>query len=522
MNKINPNGSATDRKELLQAAVGERWDFIIVGGGASGLGTALEAATRGYRVLLLERFDFAKGTSSRSTKLVHGGVRYLAQGNIKLVREASIERGYLHRNARHLVKNQVFLVPMYNWWDRMKYTHGLKLYDWIAGRLSLGASTFIGRKRTAGLMPGVKTTGLKGAVWYHDGQFDDARLAINLAQTVLEQGGITLNYFNVTGITKNEAGSAVFAVDAETGTGYSFQGRVVINAGGVFVDEVRRLADATHPVTITVSQGIHLVVDRSFYSSAQAMMIPETSDGRVLFAVPWHGKVVLGTTDTALKEHRIEPSALDSEISFILDNAKLYLDKAPTRADVLSVFAGLRPLAAPSGTKEKTKEISRSHKIISDGRGMFTMLGGKWTTYRRMAEDMVDRVEKEAGWTITKSVTRDLPIHGDAVPEDGLLYFYGADLGPLMNRIRDSGKSWISEPYGIHEETIRWAVEKELARTLEDVLARRNRILFLDARAAKAIAPEVAAVMASLLGHDAGWEGAQVSGFETLCDSWLP
>lgn len=534
MNRNDDTGRSTERESLLQSAARGPFDFIIIGGGASGLGTALEAVTRGYNVLLLERFDFAKGTSSRSTKLVHGGVRYLAQGNVRLVREASIERGYLYRNARHLVKNQVFLVPVYSWMHRIKYTVGLKLYDWIAGRLGMGSSRFINRDKTIALMPEVKQKGLKGAIWYHDGQFDDARLAVNLAQTIVAKGGTVLNYFNVSGIKRDNgkvpAGAStfpavphtVFAEDSLTGISYRFEGKVLINATGVFVDEILRMANVTHRDTVRVSQGIHLVVDRSFYSSAQAMMIPETSDGRVLFAVPWHGKVVLGTTDTPLKEHRIEPEALESEISFILDNAKAYLDEAPSRSDVLSVFAGLRPLAAPSGSGEKTKEISRSHKIISDGYGMFTMLGGKWTTYRRMADDMVRRVEGELNWSITKSVTRKLPVHGDAPVTDGLLYYYGADADALTERIRLSGKPWLSEQYGLHEETIRWAVEKEMALTVEDMLARRNRVLFLDARAAKQLAPAVAQVMADLLHRDGNWISSQLGAFASLCDSCLP
>ena len=522
--------SSTEREQLLSrlSAKTDGWDFIVTGGGASGLGIALEAVSRGYSVLLLERFDFAKGTSSRSTKLVHGGVRYLAQGNIRLVREASIERGYLLRNAPHLVKNQVFLVPVFSWWEKLKYITGLKLYDWIAGRLSLGSSRLLGRKETLQRLPELKSPRLKGSILYHDGQFDDARLAISLAQTIREQGGDVINYMEVVGIRKDNAGQASILelTDRETGKRYECAGRTVVNATGVFADEILRMVNSNHADTVRVSQGIHLVLDRKFFSSQEALMIPETSDGRVLFAVPWHDKLVVGTTDTAISSHSVEPVALEEEIRFILDTAAIYLRQPPVRSDVLSVYAGLRPLAAPSGNGVKTKEISRSHKILVSPSGIFTMIGGKWTTYRRMAEDMIDLVEKTKGLKPTTSVTSTLPVYG-SVPAGSVnfndpLYCYGADRELISARITGSGKPWISEAFGVHEETIRWAVEQEFARTPEDVLARRTRVLFLDARAAKSLALPVARVMAGLLDRNEDWISSETSAFEKLCDSYLP
>src|SRR4051812_14078985 len=320
----------------------KEWDLIVIGGGATGLGIALEAVSRGYSALLVEQADFAKGTSSRSTKLVHGGVRYLAQGNIQLVREASIERGLLWRNAPHLVKNRTFIIPIYTWWDRLKYTIGLKLYDWIAGRLSLGASVFIPRNKAIDKLPNIQPKGLVGGVLYHDGQFDDSRLAINLAQTIIEKGGIALNYMKVTGLIKDNSShiSGVTVKDVETDQTYTCKAKAVVNATGVFVDDILQLDNPTGSKSITASQGVHLVLDKKFYPANDALMIPATSDGRVLFAVPWHGKVVLGTTDTPVKEASLEPQALEKEIAFILENAANYLVEQPKRSDVLSVFAG--------------------------------------------------------------------------------------------------------------------------------------------------------------------------------------
>jgi glycerol-3-phosphate dehydrogenase len=341
------------------------WDVLVIGGGATGLGIALDAVARGYKTVLLEGADFAKGTSSRSTKLVHGGVRYLAQGDIRLVREASIERGLLCRNAPHLVKNQTFIIPLYTYWDRAKYTIGLKLYDWISGKLTLGSSVFISKKKTLDALPGVNTKGLLGGVLYHDGQFDDSRLAINLVQSIIEAGGCAINYTKVCGLLKNPDGKIEGAVvkDTESGASYNVKAKAVINATGVFVDDILRMDNSAAPKSICVSQGVHLVLEKKFYPSSHALMIPQTSDGRVLFAVPWHGKVVLGTTDTPVDKASLEPQALEKEINFILETASAYLTQKPTRSDVLSVFAGLRPLAAPT-QGEPTKEISRATRSL--------------------------------------------------------------------------------------------------------------------------------------------------------------
>ena len=516
-----------DREIYLQKIVTAttEWDLVVIGGGATGLGIALDATARGYKTLLVEQADFAKGTSSRSTKLVHGGVRYLAQGDIKLVREASIERGLLHRNAPHLVKDQNFIVPVYTQWDRLKYTIGLKIYDWISGKLSLGPSVFISKKETIEKIPGIQSKDLKGGVLYHDGQFDDSRLAINLVQSIWENGGYAMNYMQVIDLQKNEkaktAGATV--MDMETKKLYEFKAKAIINATGVFVDAILQMDKPGSAKTICVSQGVHLVLDKKFYPSAEAMMIPDTSDGRVLFAVPWHDKVVLGTTDTPVDEASLEPKALEKEISFILETAGNYLLTRPQRTDVLSVFAGLRPLAVPETGQQKTKEISRSHKIIVSASNLFTILGGKWTTYRKMGEDMVNRIEKELKWKHKKPATASLHIHGYTANTNwsNPLYFYGSDAPLIRQQMNGSADEWLSEELKIHRKQIVWAVEHEMARTAEDVLSRRTRALLLDARESRRIAPEVISIMANLLGKDEQWKEDQLQSFTKLSEQYI-
>ncbi|MGX5820309.1 glycerol-3-phosphate dehydrogenase/oxidase [Chitinophaga lutea] len=511
-----------NRLEQLKAIEnGEEWDVIVIGGGATGLGAALESATRGYKTLLLEQSDFAKSTSSKATKLLHGGVRYLAQGDVALVREASVERGLLLKNAQHLAKNLSFIIPAYSWWEGIYYTIGLKLYDWMAGRLSLGSSRHISRRTTLEKLPGLKQDHLTAGILYHDGQFDDARLAVNLSQTIREKGGVALNYMKVTALEKNSAGQLahVTVSDAETGKTYRLRTKGIINATGVFVDDILEMDDPSIKRKIVASQGVHLVLDSEFLPGDNALMIPKTSDGRVLFAVPWHNKVVVGTTDNPVNEISLDPVAMEKEINFILGTAGQYLAKVPTRSDVRSVWAGLRPLAKPEKS-EKTKEISRNHKIMVSASGLVTILGGKWTTYRRMGEDVVDRLEKVKGWNITESVTRHLPVHGASVKlaESDPLYFYGSDAAAI--RSMPGGGEVLSQQLAIIKAQVLWAVREEMARTVEDVLARRTRALFLDAEEAVRIAPAVAQIMAAELGRDAQWETEQVSAFRKLAGTY--
>ena len=527
MGGLIPGKKIVNRDDQLKkiADVSFLWDVLVIGGGATGLGIALDAATRGYKTLLVEQADFAKGTSSRSTKLVHGGVRYLAQGNFHLVREASIERGLLRRNAPHLVKNQTFIIPVYNYRDMLKYTIGLKVYDWIAGKLTLGSSVFISREKTLAALPGITAKDLLGGVLYHDGQFDDSRLAINLVQSIIDNESCAINYMKVTGLLKNKNRKIEGAIteDVERSVTYNLKAKAVINATGVFVDDILHMDNPASLKSICVSQGVHLVLDKKFYPSEHALMIPGTSDGRVLFAVPWHNKVVVGTTDTPVDEASLEPQALEKEINFILETASRYLAVKPQRSDVLSVFAGLRPLAAPKQGGQKTKDLSRSHKIIISSSGLFTMLGGKWTTYRRMGEDMIDRVEKYLHWKHKKTPTALMHIHGyaEGVNWSDPLYFYGSDTALIRQRMNGTANQWISESLKIHEMQVRWAVENEMARTVEDVLSRRTRALLLDARESIRVCPEVAVIMARALNRDEKWIGAEVAHYTQLARQYI-
>ena len=503
------------------------FDFIIVGGGATGIGIALEASTRGYKTLLLEKSDFTKSTSSKSTKLVHGGVRYLAQGDLGLVREACVERGRLLKNAPHLVRNQSFIIPTFTRFDELLYTIGLTFYDLLAGRYSLGRSTRISKKKTFERLPTIKTKGLTAGVLYHDGQFDDSRLAINALQTAVEQGAIAINYMSVKSLLKNETGfiNGVIADDLEANHTYYIYGKVVINATGVFADDLIQMDNPDKRHTIIPSQGIHIVLDKHFMPSNFALMIPKTDDGRVLFAVPWHDKLVVGTTDTPIEQPNLEPVALEKEVDFILSTMGKYLTKVPKREDVLSVFAGLRPLAAPKHDKAKTKEISRSHKISISPSHLFTMIGGKWTTFRRMAEDMVTKVESTKGWSKTKSVTKNLKLHGYAanVNINDSLYFYGSDKDAILKLMDENpeNKLLVSEKLHVFAAQVVWAVRYEMARTVEDVISRRTRCLLLDAREAIAMSPFVAKIMAKELGKDEEWQKKEIDNFTRIANNYI-
>jgi glycerol-3-phosphate dehydrogenase len=504
---------------------GTGWDVIVIGGGATGLGIALEASSRGYSCLLLEQSDFAKATSSKSTKLIHGGVRYLAQGNIALVREASLERGLLFRNAPHLVKDQSFLLPVYTYIELLKFTIGLKLYDWISGRSSIGPSVFISRKKTLERLPNLHPAGILGAVQYHDGRFDDARLAVNLAQSVFDAGGFAINYMQVTGLLKDDAGfiNGVDVKDMESGGQYRLNAKAVINATGVFADDILQMDASGASRLICASQGVHIVLDKKFLASDEALMIPETPDGRILFAVPWHNKVVVGTTDIPVKQVSLEPVAMEKEIDFILATASRYLLHKPVKKDILSVYAGLRPLAAPQGERKKTKEISRSHVIRVSDSNLFTMLGGKWTTYRKMGQDMIDHVEKKLHWPPATSVTASLHIHGFSNDLNAALPFhdYGSDAAGIIQLMEEHPDGWISKTLGIHQAQVTWAVKEEMARTVDDVLSRRTRALLLDARESVRMSVTVATMMARLLHKDQQWINEQVMRFKEIAGNYI-
>ena len=516
------------RSELLDSINEiEEWDILIIGGGATGLGIAVDAASRGFKTLLLEQEDFAKGTSSRSTKLVHGGVRYLAQGNIALVKEALKERGLLLKNAPHLIKNESIIIPCYSWFRGIFYTVGLKLYDWLSGKLSIGKSRLISRKETTERLPTIRKKSLKCGVLFHDGTFDDARLALNLAQTCVENNGIVLNYCKVISLHKdvnNKISGATFT-DKESSKIYEVNAKVVINATGVFADDILQMdAPEAHSI-IRPSQGIHLVLNNSFLQSKDAIMIPHTDDGRVLFAIPWYQNVIVGTTDTPLKTHSLEPRALENEVDFVLNTAGKYLSKTPSRSDVLSVFAGLRPLAATDDSTEKTKEISRSHKVIISESGLVSVIGGKWTTYRKMAEDTLSKIIRFKMLPFKKCVTENLKIHGyeKKKNETDPLSIYGSDRLEI-EKLMQENEAWkvsLSDKVEIIPAQIIWAVRNEMARTVEDILARRTRVLFIDAREAYHLAPKVAEIMMRELNQDETWKETQIASFLELAKGYL-
>lgn len=504
------------------------YDVIVIGGGATGLGVALDASSRGFRTLLLEQADFAKGTSSRSTKLIHGGVRYLALGDIRLVYEALFERGILFRNAPHIVNMQPFVIPNYHWWGQLLYGAGLKIYDWMSWRYRFSKTSLLDRDAVVHLLPNVQATGLKGGVLYYDGQFDDARLAVNLAQTSAEHGAHLINYMKVVGLIKDENGKVrgVRARDMEARDEYTVSAQAVVNATGVFVDEVLQMNATGQEPLVRPSQGVHIVLDHSFLEGTHAMMIPSTEDGRVLFAVPWHDHLLVGTTDTPLEKHNLEPVALQEEVDFILKTLRQYLLKKPQEKDVLSVFAGLRPLAAEGNRKGKTKEISRSHKLMTAASGLVTITGGKWTTFRKMAEDTVDEVIRVSGLTAAPCVTASVKIHGyeEDRSDSDPLGIYGSDarLIRALGLEHPELKKKLHEAFPYTAAEVVWAVRSEMARTVEDVLARRLRMLFLNARAAVEAAPEVARLMAAELGKDKKWEQKQVEDFALLARRYLP
>ena len=504
----------------------DTWDIVVIGGGATGMGTALDAASRGYKTLLLEQHDFAKGTSSRSTKLVHGGVRYLKQGDVSLVLEALKERGLLFQNAPHLVKNQSFIIPAYDWWESPFYTIGLKMYDLMAGKFGLGPSRHISKEETIKDLPTVDTEGLRGGIEYYDGQFDDTRMVVSLAQTTEDYGGTVINYIRVTGLTKDQGlVTGVEAVDLESGKTYRIKAKAVINATGVFADAVMKMDDPESEEMIRPSQGIHLVLGREFLRSSHAVMVPQTSDGRVLFAVPWHNKVIVGTTDTLMDHITLEPRATEEEIDFVLKTAGQYLVKHPERKDVLSVFAGLRPLAASSGEGKATREISRHHKTLISVSGLISVIGGKWTTYRKMAEDAVNYAVMIGKLPQRECITVNLPVHGYTKNSnaDTELEEYGTDEPKIrsIEKESESFRGYLSESLQIRKSQVIWAVREEMARTVEDVLARRTRALFLDARESIRMAPLTAELMAAELGYGKDWMDKQVEVFTELAKGYL-
>lgn len=498
------------------------WDILVIGGGATGLGIAVDAAARGYSVILAERGDFAQGTSSRSTKLVHGGVRYLQQGNLALVREALLERDILRRNAPHLVRELAFVVPSYAWWESPFYGTGLKVYDFLAGHHGFGPSRHLSAAQVAAALPTIATGELHGGTLYYDGQFDDARLAVALARTAAAEGAALVNYCAAIALQKDGTGRIVGAVllDHESGREHTIAARIVINATGPFCDALRRLDHPDARPVIAPSQGVHLVLDRNFLPSDSALLVPHTDDGRVLFAIPWHHCLLVGTTDTAIAEVCPEPLATEAEIQFLLTTLNRYLSRPARRKDVRSIFTGIRPLVR-TASNTATASLARDHSLLLDpASGLITITGGKWTTYRRMAEDTVDLAAEAAQLIRRPCTTRALPIHGahPKAEQFGSLAHYGTDAPAIQALARQDprlGERLHPRLPAIAAEVI-WACREEMARTVEDVLSRRTRSLLFDAQAAAEAAPAVTRLMAAELGRDKEWEQLQNAAFQSL------
>ena len=509
MNRAHAIGTLLEQPTL--------WDVLVIGGGATGLGVAVDAAARGLKTALVEQSDFAKGTSSRSTKLIHGGFRYLKQGNVALVRESLRERGLLLRNAPHLVQPLNFIVPCYHWWEAPYYGVGLKLYDWFAGELGLSPSRHLSRGETQERLPNLKADGLRGGIRYQDGQFDDARLAIAIAQTAATLGASVANYVRVLSLLKKDGRVCGARVcDVESGKDFPLHARAVINATGVFTDSVRRMDEAGAPPVIAASQGAHLVLPRRFLDGNTALMVPRTDDGRVLFVIPWGDRVLVGTTDTAVSDTPLEPRPLATEIQFLLEHAAQYLAKAPTVGDILSVTAGLRPLVRLPGAKS-TAALPRDHVVLVSRSGLITVAGGKWTTYRKMAADAVDKALDVAGLPHKRCATEDLSLadtrrrSGQSASET--LPGIGGT-GPRSRRLHPD--------LAITADDVLHAARHEMARTVEDVLTRRSRSLLLNARAATEVAPAVAELLTKGFGRGPVWEAEQVAVFRELAKGFLP
>ena len=521
------------RNEILKQLgdTARPWDVLVIGGGATGLGAAVEAAARGYSTLLVERSDFAKETSSRSTKLVHGGVRYLQQMNLTLVLDALRERGHMLRNAPHLVHDLSFIVPAYSYLSLPYYGVGLKVYEQLSGRLSFGRSQLLSRKTTLEKLPGVRSDGLCGGILYHDGQFDDARYAIALLRTFQDLGGTAINYIEAVGLIERQGKIVgIQARDREGDSVFDLQAKTVINACGVHAEETIALnarKDNGHPRgdLLAISQGSHFVLPHSFLPGNTALMIPKTADGRVLFAIPWHNALLVGTTDVPVDTKSPEPRALPQEKQFLLDHIARYLGHAPRPEEILSVWSGLRPLVRKGGVA--TSKLSRDHTILVAPSGLITVTGGKWTTYRRMGQDTIDRAEQVAAFPKRPSTTLELKLHGwvpDATnAESAWESVYGSDLpalralsaeNPDLDALLDPRL-----PFKLRE--VVWAARHEMARTVEDVLARRTRALLLDARAAIGAAPVVAALLARELGRSEEWKANDLASFLETAKGYL-
>ena len=498
-----------DRNEQLKKIVDTTsWDIVVIGGGATGLGAAVDAANRGYKVLCLEKYDFSKGTSSRSTKLIHGGVRYLQQGNISMVKHALRERWFMLQNASLVTRKLSFVLPVYSWWSFFYYSLGLMLYDLLSGRLSIGKTRIMNAKSVISKVPDINTKSLKGGIRYFDGQFDDSEICIALARTAIQEGATVINHAAAESFTYNDGKiSGLVIKDYLSGKEFSVNTKVVINATGVFADTMIKKDNPSHHAIISPSRGIHIVIDKKFYTGPHAMLIPKTTDGRVLYAVPWHDKVIIGTTDNKVENIDIEPIATHDEVNFVLENFNQYMSQQLTIQDIKSVFAGLRPLVKIKNIKS-TADLVRDHLIYESPSGLVSITGGKWTTYRKMAKDVINQAIKTGGLNYVPCNTDSLHLvtRKDTLVEENTI----------------NSQARLHPSFAMSKEDVLYAIESEMACTLEDVLARRIRILFLDARAALEVAPVVCKIMQETLGKDDVWFEDQIISFRKVAENYLP
>jgi glycerol-3-phosphate dehydrogenase len=501
----------------------KQFDVVIIGGGAVGLGAGLDASSRELKTLVIEKYDFAKGTSSRSTKLLHGGVRYLAQLHFNLVKDSLREKERLYNNAPHLTKDCEFIIPCYKYFDMLFYRAGLFLYDVLAGFPKGHTSGFLSKAALIKKYPNIKQQGLVGGIVYHDGIFDDARLALSLSRSIIALKSFAINYCEAIDFIK-ENGKIVGVVvkDRLSGEEFTVSSSCVLNATGIFSDEIRNIDQPNSPAIVQQAQGVHIVVDKKHFNSAESLLIPKTDDGRVLFTVPWHGEVLVGTTDTKVEESKIEPVAFKEEINFIIGNINKYLEKPITEKDILSIYAGIRPLIKQDSSN--TSAISREEKMVLSQSNLVSVIGGKWTSYRRMSEKVVDFLIANKLVKAGKSNTANLQLHGFLKREyveilDDHIRQYGSDLKILKTLEGNEEKIHPKMPFT--KAQVLYALRYEQAQTVDDVLARRTRALFLNAKYAKEAAQTVAEIMAKELGKNQAWIKEQVAYFEDVAKNYI-
>ena len=521
-----------NREDHVNALKNNDFDMLIIGGGATGAGVALDAASRGLKTALVERDDFAAGTSSRSTKLIHGGVRYLEAAvkhfdrtQFNLVRDALKERAILLEIAPHLARPIPLVTPIYNLLEVPYVMTGLKLYDWLAGKANLTPSRFVDAHEALNRFPMLKAEGLRGGVIYYDGQFDDARMNVSIALTAAEQGAKVANHVEVTDLLKeNGRVSGAWLRDTLTGDTFEVAAKVVVNATGPFADKVRQMDDPDAKPMLSASSGVHIVLDERFSPPETGLLIPETEDGRVLFLLPWLGHTLVGTTDQPA-DIQPNPKADEDDVEYILRHIHRYFSIPVDRSDVKATWSGLRPLVSDPNAAD-TAKLSRDHVInISDSK-LLTIAGGKWTTYRKMALDTVNEAQKlgDLGGADEPKTAKIKLVGGEAYSASAagqLQEDYGleSDVASYLNRaygdrapkLADLAQNGLGERlvpghHYLNAEVV-YGAREEAARSTVDILARRTRLSFLDTEATSNAIPKVS----KLLAEELGWDDEKVA-----------